>query len=75
MLERERVLCERLLHKKRDDGIWRPEDDARLNPSKARTQKEPEGDLECVHCHQSFFAYQSSAADFGLCDYCLHSGD
>ena len=60
---------------KRNDGIWRPEDDERLNGSAPTVSDKPKGDTNCIHCGRLFFAYQSGASDFGLCDDCLHSGD
>jgi hypothetical protein len=61
--------------KKHNDGIWRPEEDERLNQSAPKANTEPKGDINCIHCGRLFFAYESSAGYVGLCDYCLHQGD
>ena len=71
----ERKAIEFARNQKRNDGIWRPEEDERLNRPAPKTSNEPKGDMNCIHCGRLFFAYQSSASDFGLCDDCLHSGD
>jgi hypothetical protein len=44
---------------------------AQRDIEEARRPK-PAGDIECIHCHSLFFAYQSAGAEYGLCDYCLH---
>jgi hypothetical protein len=75
MAEGDRILRGPRPRQTRNDGIWRPEDNERLNPPRAALRTEPQYDLECIHCHQRFFGWQSSAADFDLCDYCLHRGD
>jgi len=61
--------------RKRNDGIWRPEEDERLSRPAPKAASESKGDINCIHCGRSFFAFQSSASAFGLCDNCLHSGD
>ena len=60
---------------KRNDGIWRPEEDERLNRPTPRASDEPKGDANCIHCGRLFFTYLASAGEFGLCDECLHSDD
>ena len=60
---------------KQNDGIWRPEEDERLNRVAPRTNNEPKGDTNCIHCGRLLFAHLASAGEFGLCDECLHSDD
>ena len=54
--------------RKRNDGIWRPEEDERLNPPVmvSMLPEEPNGNFNCVHCGNS-----PAAGEHGLCDDCL----
>ncbi|TDQ19892.1 hypothetical protein DEV91_12487 [Phyllobacterium brassicacearum] len=50
---------------------WKQERDERLRKLGVGEQQSSSA-ISCIHCNQLFEPWQSTAADYGLCDNCLH---